>query len=106
MSYQPPPGYPPQGYGPSPSGYGPPHQVGPYGMPPQAPPPKRGMSAAAIILIILGIMVVLGGGSCAMCLCIAGQGAHDAKVADDDAKAKAMSVNISTLLASYKSNEV
>jgi hypothetical protein len=49
---QPPPGYPQQ----PPPGY----------PPPQQPlPPKKGMSAVAIVLIVLGVLALLGIGTCA-----------------------------------------
>jgi hypothetical protein len=53
---QPPPGYPPPGY---------PPQQPPPGYPPQPPPPKKGMSALAIVLIVLGVLALLGIGTCA-----------------------------------------
>jgi hypothetical protein len=54
---QPPPGYPQQ----PPPGY---PQQPPPGYPP-TPPPKKGMSAVAIVLIVLGVLALLGIGTCA-----------------------------------------
>jgi hypothetical protein len=101
-----PPGYPQQGYG-----------------PPQ-PPPKKGMSVLTMVLAGFGVIFVLGAGSCLVCV---GVGANAAsKVADQEKqagqtrrpsaapdqpaqpqqRAQATPVNINTLLAEYKGNEV
>ena len=118
---QPPPGYgppqggygaPPPGYGPPPGGYGPP--PGGFGQPPGgfAPPPpqKKGMSGAAIALIILGVLVVLGGGSCAMCVCLgaaatSGPGKGPSR-GSDAPSGPAMTVQAADLISAYKSNEI
>ena len=36
----------------------------PYGAYPQAPPPKKGLGALGIVLIVLGVLFVLGLGTC------------------------------------------
>jgi hypothetical protein len=51
---------PPQGWG---------QQQGQQGYPPpQAPPKKKGMSAGAVVLIIFGALMVLGMGTCLVCV--------------------------------------
>lgn len=79
MSQQQPPGYgpPPQGYGPPPQGYGPPPQGYGQGYPPP-PPPKKGLSTAMIVLIVIAGMMVLGMGSCVVCVLSAGLAAKHA----------------------------
>jgi hypothetical protein len=118
---QPPPqgwGQPPGPYGPPPgSGYGPP----PQGYPPQ-PPPKKGMSGAMIALLVLGGIVVLGFGSCVVCVGLAGNAARknvEAAEKRDPSRTSttppgtptapaetATPVPITKLLAEYKDNEV
>jgi hypothetical protein len=101
MSYQQPPGYPPPGYGPPPPGYGP-------------PPQKKGMSGAAIVLWILGGMFVLGGGSCVLCLAVGASAAGNGKgkpssfggPAAATPNETAVVVDIRTILAAYKGNEL
>lgn len=79
MSQQQPPGYgpPPQGYGPPPQGYGPPPQGYGQGYPPQ-PPPKKGLSPAVIVLLVIAGMMVLGMGSCVVCVVSTGLAAKRA----------------------------
>lgn len=61
--------YPPNGY---PGGYGP------------AGPPRSGLSALTIVLIVLGVLLVLGAGSCLVCVGLAASvDSHD----QDDAAA-------------------
>lgn len=94
MQQQPPPygqqpGYPPQGY---------------------AQPPKKGTSPIVIVLAVLGGLVVLMFGSCAICVGIGAKGVHDAnekqKKVEATSKANAEKVDVATLLSAYKGNEV
>ncbi|APR76222.1 BclA protein [Minicystis rosea] len=116
-----PPGYPPPpgpgGYGaPPPFGGGPPGPGGPqypYGSPPPgspmgggAPPPKKGMSTAAIILIVLGVVSALGLGGCLLCVGVIKGKADDAKEQEALDKRRARNVAISELLNTYRTNEV
>jgi hypothetical protein len=77
MSQQQPPGYgPPQGYGPPPQGYGPPPQGYGQGYPP--PPPKKGLSTGVIVLLVIAGVMVLGMGSCVVCVVSTGLAAKRA----------------------------
>ena len=103
------------GYGPPPGGggYGPPPQY-PYGAPPgmpgmpgpPAPPQKKGMSAAAIVLIVIAVFMAMGGGGCALCICLGVKGAEEAKEKADNDRKNAAKLPIDTLLSAYKANEV
>jgi len=98
-----PPGGAPPGYGaPPPSGYGPPG----YGAPPMGPPPKKGMSGAAIVLIVLAVAAALFGGGCLMCVCIGAKAGSDAQAEQERLKANAVSVSAQRLIDDYKANEV
>ncbi len=79
MNQQQPPGYgpPPQGYGQPPQGFGQPPQGYGQGSPPQ-PPPKKGMSTLTIVLIVIGVVLVFGAGSCFVCAWMAGSAAKSA----------------------------
>lgn len=82
----------------------------------QGPPPKKGMSAGMIILIILGTLFVLGGGSCVVCMAVGagaaanagnhgrpGGGAGPAAAAPGET---ATPVTIGAILSAYKGNEI
>jgi hypothetical protein len=68
----------PPPYGGGPPGFGPP-QGGGFGPPP--PPRSGGTSATAIILIVVGVMAVLGLGTCGMCVGLGALGSSKTKTA-------------------------
>lgn len=110
--YGPPPGggygAPPGGggYGPPPGGYGaPPGGVSPQGGYGAPPPKKKGMSGLTIALIVVGTLVVLGFGSCVVCVGL-GAYAGSGSTAAAAATPAPTVVDIHTLLSEYKDNEV
>ena len=99
---QPPP-YGPPGYGP-PLGY----------PPPPLPPPKKGLSGAAIALIVIGVLLALGGGSCAFCIFLgvaASSGSSKSASSPmggspSQPAQPAITVTAAELIAAYKANEI
>jgi len=88
----------PQGYGP-PQGY------------PQQPQQKQGMSTIAKVLIALLVLGVCSVGGCLVCVGVGANAVNNAEQAkkDEVQKAKtapAADVDLPTLLADYKANEV
>jgi hypothetical protein len=64
------------------------------------------MSTAAIVLIVLAVIFALGGGGCAVCLCIGAKSVSDQKEQDALDKSRARNVKIDDLLRDYRTNEV
>jgi hypothetical protein len=52
------------------------NQAPPGYYPQPQPPPKKGMSTATIVLLVLVGLLVVGGGSCALCIGLAAVGAN------------------------------
>jgi hypothetical protein len=129
MQQQPPGGYQPPPYGQPPQqGYPPSSGYGYAPMPPQ-PPPKQGMSTLSKVLLGMLGMGVLMFGSCAVCVGIGAKGASDAakrasaasqanntgRTAEPEQTTEtpapavaetAIQVEVKSLLAEYKNNEV
>jgi hypothetical protein len=75
------------GGGPPPGGYGPPGGYPPPGMAPlPGPPGKGGSNVLLIVGIILAALVVLGGGSCAACICITQRAANKTEATSEPVK--------------------
>lgn len=98
-----PPNYPPPGY--PPHGYQPP------------PQPSRGTNPIVIVLAVLGVLFVLGAGSCLLCVGMGARGVAKSEArrqeketkAKDVAKSKrksAKEVDIDKLISTYKENEI
>ena len=84
---------PPAGYGPPPTGYGAPG-YGPPGYGPQGygPPPKKGLSAGAIVMIVMTSLVVLMFAGCLTCIAIGSRSSSSAAASAPVATATASAV--------------
>jgi hypothetical protein len=75
-------------------------------MGPPAPPPKKGMSLAAIVLIIVVSLAVLSFGGCGICMCVTVRGADRLREQEQLDKSRARRVSVDDLLREYRTNEV